>query len=908
MQLYSEDQDEPDSCISRNLIQRLGLNKELFDLCDLQREPSSVKRHRRRVDTTFHGHPRTRGEVLGTKFHMSLYNFDQTNSLVTLINKIAEEYLAKCPPVIYYDSFVKKSDGMILETLFKTLPMTFYHGEIDPHYKLLNPLLQRRLDVNCKSYILFMSDPLMTRQIIGPQTESRVVLVARSSQWKLRDFLASEKSSNIENLLVVGESLTADPLRERPYVLYTHKLYTDGLGSNTPIVLTSWIKGALSRPHINLFPQKFSNGFAGHRFRVSAVNQPPFIFSTRFLDMGGISNTRWDGVELRLLNIISKKLNFSIDITETPKKLGSKSLVDAIQEQIVKNNADIGMSGVYITEDRLRDTDMSVGHSRDCAAFITLASKALPKYRAIMGPFQWPVWVALIGVYLGAIFPIVFTDRLTLSHLIGNWGEMENMFWYVFGMFTNSLTFSGKYSWGSSEKTSTRLLIGAYWFFTIIITACYTGSIIAFVTLPAFPDTVDSVLDLLGLFFRVGTLDNGGWESWFQNSTHFSTAKLYRKMEFVGSFEEGIGNVTQSFFWNYAFLGSKAQLEYLVQKNFSDENISRRSALHLSEECFALFQVGYLFPRDSVYKRKIDSMILLAQQSGLLEKISNEVKWAMQRSSSGKLLQASSANPLRERIQEERQLTTADTEGMFLLMGIGYLLGAIALISEIVGGITNKCRQIIKRSRRLSTSWSSRNSSAVDGEVRTKAEQKAHDKRKAARRKAIEDEDKKNRGFGMREFNLTKTTLKELYGNYYKQQPNYVYKNGQLILETETISTGSTDCNFDCSNGEEATNTTSCDKKLTLHCKSEEMVLANIEIHQSITENDINDTLAELDNCLSEYHANDVVENEPLELQNEDEVVIRKIDEHSLFGSFVEMNSDEAKKENSLDLFEDKQN
>lgn len=42
-------------------------------------------------------------------------------------------------------------------------------------------------------------------------------------------------------------------------------------------------------------------------------------------------------------------------------------------------------------------------------------------------------------------------------------------------------------------------------------------------------------------------------------------------MEFVGTLEEGIGNVTQSFFWNYAFLGSKAQLEYLVQSNFSDE-------------------------------------------------------------------------------------------------------------------------------------------------------------------------------------------------------------------------------------------------------------------------------------------------------------------------------------------------
>lgn len=45
-----------------------------------------------------------------------------------------------------------------------------------------------------------------------------------------------------------------------------------------------------------------------------------------------------------------------------------------------------------------------------------------------------------------------------------------------------------------------------YWLFSIIITACYTSSIIAFVTLPVFPSTIDSIDDLLRGFYRVGTL------------------------------------------------------------------------------------------------------------------------------------------------------------------------------------------------------------------------------------------------------------------------------------------------------------------------------------------------------------------------------------------------------------------
>nr|AOE48118.1 putative ionotropic receptor IR14 [Scaeva pyrastri] len=487
--------------------------------------------------------------------------------------------------------------------------------------------------------------------------------------------------------------------------------------------------------------------------------------------------------------MIAKQMNFSFDIIE-PKEHAKLGSGESIIEEVRLQRADLGMAGVFLTQERLEKIDMSHGHSRDCAAFITLASKALPKYRAILGPFQWPVWLALTCIYLGGIVPIVFTDQLTLRHLIGNWGEIENMFWYVFGMFTNSFTFSGKYSWSNSKRVSTRLLIGFYWLFTIIITSCYTGSIIAFVTLPAFPATVDSVNDLLGLFFRVGTLDRGGWEKWFQNSTHESTAKLYKKMEFVSTLEEGIGNVTQSFFWNYAFLGSRAQLEYLVQSNFSDDVLGRRSALHLSEECFAPFHIGFVLPKNSVYAEKLDLAILIAQESGLIAKITNEVSWVMQRSASGKLLQASSSHALKERIQEERQLTTADTEGMFLLMAIGYVLGGLALGSEIIGGFTNKCRQILRRARKSVSSGisSARNSS----DFTTKKDLADYLRRKAIRHESREAaaaaDNSGNTFFGFKEFKLTKATLKELYGTYNQPEPNFIFQNGKLILETDARS------------------------------------------------------------------------------------------------------------------------
>lgn len=158
-----------------------------------------------------------------------------------------------------------------------------------------------------------------------------------------------------------------------------------------------------------------------------------------------------------------------------------------------------------------------------------------------------------------------------------------------------------------------------------------------------------------------------------------------KNLEFVKDLEEGLSNVTKAYFlFPYAFIGSKAQLEYVIQTNYSDDKLGRRSALHISDECFALFGVSFSFQQESVYRQKINDGILLLLQSGIVQKIKNDVRWDMIRSTSGNLLQISSGKTLKMTNQQERGLTLADTEGMFLLLGIGFLVAGGALISEWV--------------------------------------------------------------------------------------------------------------------------------------------------------------------------------------------------------------------------------
>lgn len=99
---------------------------------------------------------------------------------------------------------------------------------------------------------------------------------------------------------------------------------------------------------------------------------------------------------------------------------------------------------------------------------------------------------------------------------------------------------------------------------------------------------------------------------------------------------------------------------------------------------------------ESVYKSRFNDGLLILQQSGIIQKIKNDVRWDMIRSSTGSLLSVSSGKTLKMTNTEEKGLTLADTEGMFLLLGIGFLVASGALVSEWVGGCTNKCIKLVQ--------------------------------------------------------------------------------------------------------------------------------------------------------------------------------------------------------------------
>lgn len=275
----------------------------------------------------------------------------------------------------------------------------------------------------------------------------------------------------------------------------------------------------------------------------------------------------------------------------------------------------------------------------------------------------------------------------------------------------------------------------------------------------------------------------------------------------MANVEEGLNNVTKAFFWPYAFLGSRAEIEYIVTNNVSMSSVSKRSALHISDRCFGLFYTGIALPHESIYTEPFNHIILLMQQAGLVGKFADEVAGRMRQLGGGRLLDSSSSKSLAQTTVDERGLTLADTEGMFLLLGVGFLVAGGVLISEWVGGCTQKCRSIILK-RRDDQDRAQAAEDSADATARAKAKKRRSSTTKTGpveeqQQQQQPSQSKEDGDAGKSQNSLcsadsrktssslnifNRQTLKEMSEGHRRRHSNIIVMGGDFLTESEALS------------------------------------------------------------------------------------------------------------------------
>ncbi|KAI5756324.1 hypothetical protein M8J77_024051 [Diaphorina citri] len=177
---------------------------------------------------------------------------------------------------------------------------------------------------------------------------------------------------------------------------------------------------------------------------------------------------------------------------------------------------------------------------------------------------------------------------------------------------------------------------------------------------------------------------SGGWQKFNDTEEDTVENEVFEKWELVPKVEDGLRNVTKGhLLWNYAFLGSRAQMEHIIKNNFESSPKKERSKkkFHIGKQCYEPMYLGFVYPKSSLLNTQLDQFILKAQQSGLMMKWMRDVQWDNWRNDKGGRLQAG-AGHLTVAVPEDRMLALDDTLGMFLLLGFGFTLAILAFINE----------------------------------------------------------------------------------------------------------------------------------------------------------------------------------------------------------------------------------
>ncbi|KAJ8961950.1 hypothetical protein NQ314_005865 [Rhamnusium bicolor] len=117
------------------------------------------------------------------------------------------------------------------------------------------------------------------------------------------------------------------------------------------------------------------------------------------------------------------------------------------------------------------------------------------------------------------------------------------------------------------------MVTSMWWFFSLIMTACYTANLAAFLTMERMGPTIESAEDLASQNkIKYGSVSGGATASFFKD-TNFSTYhRMWVQMEsadpsvFESNNKDGVKRVLNSK-RQYAFLMESSSIEYEMERN-----------------------------------------------------------------------------------------------------------------------------------------------------------------------------------------------------------------------------------------------------------------------------------------------------------------------------------------------------
>ncbi|XP_038122499.1 uncharacterized protein LOC6052653 [Culex quinquefasciatus] len=232
--------------------------------------------------------------------------------------------------------------------------------------------------------------------------------------------------------------------------------------------------------------------FYGCALRVDTFDNPPFVL----LDWDKMGRTSMLGFEGMLVNILAKKLNFSVEVITPPdndqwgfpRTDGNST---GLMKLMVDETVHFGICSIGYMEDRIAVLLPGFQHYTSYIVFAVPSGRPYSSFEKLFLPFEWKTWYALFGTLLAslAVIMIINTSSAPVKEHIYGGGisyPLTNLINLLFGGPLHK-----------HPKGSFPLALLMLWLtFTLVIRTAYQGSLYKYLQVPknfSAPLTMDAI-------------------------------------------------------------------------------------------------------------------------------------------------------------------------------------------------------------------------------------------------------------------------------------------------------------------------------------------------------------------------------------------------------------------------------